>query len=345
MARHQVVESEVQKAFPLVLLLLQVTLHRGRRGDVGVDHPEGSFGVAIEALHRHFRGGIAMAHDAKDGDIHTRHNSSRGVPEIAIRLVSVIGVKAPRPLVGHFLDHYRDQGVDDILVVLHAPPGDCRFEAMRALLEKRGIRPVQKIGEYSAKIKKAIFEEIVARLCAPDDWVVYADVDELQVYPADIPSFLAAREQFGHRFVRGRMVDRIADGGELLEIREEPSLQEQFPLSADIGHRICGAWDRKVCAAKARVPLSDGGAHAVDHGFPRVGWNYRWTHRMPWRREPTIEILHFKWDATLAQRLHDKLAGIGGDVDYRDGPGFMREYRALADHLDRHGGRLEVPAE
>ena len=216
---------------------------------------------------------------------------------------------------------------------------------MRALLQSRGVQPIQEIAEYSAKIKKASFESIARRLCAPDDWVLYADVDELQVYPVSIPSFLAEVEREGHCFVRGRMIDRIANNGELGEILEKPTLQDQFPRSARIGHIVCGAWERKVCAAKATVPLRDGGPHAVDHGFRSARWNYRWTHQMPWRREPTIDILHFKWDATLPQRLRDKLAGTGGDFDCRDGREFMQEYRSLAHHLERHGGRLEVPGD
>jgi|SRR6185369_2531188 hypothetical protein len=253
-----------------------------------------------------------------------------------IRLVACIGVKSSPHLLTHFLEHYRRLGVDEFLIVLHAERGDARAEAAKERLAQAGIRPVREVEEYSATLKLAYTTEVVRRYCEPESWVVYADLDELQLYPDGLRAYLGERERRGHSFARGRLIDRLSDSGALVEIQPEPSLWEQFPRSASVTRGLLGGWDRKVCAARATVPIADGGAHAVRYGrAPRC--DYRLTHYLPRFGERRIAIHHFKWDATLPQRVREKIEGRGGDLDRWHADGFMREYRRLDARLRRDG--------
>ena len=265
------------------------------------------------------------------------------MPSRPIRLVACVGVKSNPHLLSHFLEHYHGLGVDEFLVVLHAEPGDARADDARRRLERWGVRPVREIAEYSARLKRDHCAEVVRRYCEPQSWVVYADLDEFQIYPDGLHAALDEHERRGRRFVRGRLVDRLAPGGALIDIQPEPTLWEQFPLSLPLTRDLVGGWDRKVCAARACVPIADGGAHAVRRGYtPR--WDYRLTHYLPRIGERRIDIHHFKWDSTLPQRVREKLEGRGGDVDRWHGEGFIREYQRLHDHLRREG-RIRVPGE
>ena len=276
-----------------------------------------------------------MGSGVEGGFRQDRDNS--GVPAtIRPRLVACIGVKSPLALLDHFVDHYRRLGIGDFLLVFHAAPGDPRREPMRERLSELGIEPVLEIASFSAARKLAHFQAVIPRHCAPEDWVVYADVDELQTYPADLPAFLGERERRGHRYVRGHLVDRLAAGGELAEVRPDRPIWDQFPERARLTASLTGGWDRKVCAARAGLVLSDGGAHAIDFGLS-AGLNYRLTHGLPRRGDQAIEIHHFKWDATLPRRVSEKLQSAGGDHDAAEGPAYIEEYRRLDRHLREHG--------
>jgi len=96
--------------------------------------------------------------------------------------------------------------------------------------------------------------------------VIYADLDELEVYPGGLIPYLEERERCGQAFARGRLVDRLAANGELIEVKSAPTLWEQFPLCRPVTRHIVRGWDRKVCAARACVPIAGGGAVCRQRG-------------------------------------------------------------------------------
>jgi len=260
-----------------------------------------------------------------------------------IRLVACIGTQSNPFLVSHFMHHYRALGVGEFLIVLHSDRADRRDAEVRARLHACGIQPAREIQQYSARLKHQHCQEVVRHYCEPDSWVIYADLDELQVYPGGLIPYLDERERRGHSFARGSLIDRLAPNGELIELQAQPSLWEQFPICAPVTREIVGGWDHKVCAARACVPIVDGGSHSVSYGYG-AQWNYWLTHVRPRWRERRVEIHHFKWDSTLPHRVRNKLEGAGGDLDRWHGSEFMDEYRRLDEHLRRHG-RIRTRAD
>ncbi len=256
----------------------------------------------------------------------------------SIKLVCMMGVKSNPYLVDAFLDHYDRLGVDAYVVILHSEPGDPRAGVVLERLRRYGIEPVARPSEFSAALKRTLFLDALARHCTADDWVVYADLDELQVYPELLPRLLAECDELGYTFVRGRFVDRLAAGGQLPEIQGETTVWEQFPFTAPVTERIARGWTGKVCAAKARIPVGEG-AHAVQFGVDPER-NYVRTSHDPRAHPTVIEVHHFKWDASLARRTREKINGAGGDRDAIDDPSFMHEYHSILEHV--HRGRLTV---
>jgi hypothetical protein len=161
-------------------------------------------------------------------------------------------------------------------------------------------------------------------------------MDEFHAYPTEIHDCLAGCDDAGFRFVRGRMRDRLATGGQLVPMKPVPSLWDQFPFRASVTSRIRQGWDHKVCAAKPDVIFDEGGMHCLSYGNDRLT-NYRMTYIDPRGFPDLIDIDHFAWDDALLKRIDAKLAGLGGDSDSTDDPAVMGEYERVRDHLLAHG--------
>ena len=248
-----------------------------------------------------------------------------------IVLVSHIGARSGPALVRHFLDHYYRLGVDDFLIILHGSRGDAQSVAIERELARYNQAPALWVDSFSCLLKRARYQKVVDAHCRPRDWVIYADVDELQIYPAALHDFVGKLALSGLDYATGHFVDHLADNGVLAPIHPELSIWEQFPYVGLVTEELTGGATRKVCIARARRRLGDGGAHTLA-GPGDYHDNWRRTHAGAWS-EPSIQIHHFKWDASLPERLDNKLQGLAGDRDRVDGSAFMGEYRRLAAHL------------
>jgi hypothetical protein len=258
-----------------------------------------------------------------------------------VALLSHIGVSSGAPLIGHFLEHYTRLGVDRFFLLLHAEEGDERRPAILDLMGRYGVRPAMDVTVFNTRLKLERFNAILDEHVAPDDWVLYADVDEFHVYPRDLHVFLRGCDEHGYMFVRGRLIDRIAEAGELRAVRPSPSLWDQFPYAAQVTTEVRRGWDGKVCAAKATLRLEEGGLHTLDYGCDRLT-NYERTLADPRGYRDPIDVHHFRWDASLLQRAIDKLNAVGGDTDAIDDPPVMEEYERIRHYVETHG-RIDLP--
>lgn len=257
-----------------------------------------------------------------------------------IRLISHVGSKSHPQLITQFIDHYARLGVDDFLVVLHGVPGDPRLEAAREALRAGGVVPVMETDVFSTPLKLERTNALMASQCSEADWIVIADVDELQVFSAPLPTLLARCDAEGYVMVQGQFVDRFADEGELAPVRADISLWEQYPWGGTVTAQVTGGWPLKVCAIRGNLRFGDGGSHSLDYGADAFR-NYAATHRDPAAFPEHAQIHHFKWEQGLLGRTRDKTMGVGGDREAIDGAEFMHEYHALLAHVERHG-RLRV---
>ncbi len=250
-----------------------------------------------------------------------------------IKLISHISSATPAPLLTYFIEHYQNSQVDDFLIILHKANGDSRLT--EKILSKYGITPAMCVTDYSAKLKNQRIIDIKSKYVSADDWVIYADVDEFQVYPTALKQLLTECDERGYQSLPGSFIDRIAENGELKEIKENLTIWEQFPYMVDVSSEVTGAWNRKICVAKGSVPLDYSGAHYRLYGCDYAR-DYKATYLDSTNWPENTEIHHFKWDATLRSRIEQKINGDCGDRDAIDGESFMHEYHALLSHLNKH---------
>jgi len=245
-------------------------------------------------------------------------------------LISHINAATSSALINHFIEHYKHLGIDHFLIILHE--NETNAQHAKDLLSAHGITPVMHVKDYSASLKAKRVASVKGKHTAPDDWIVYADVDEFQTYPAGLIETLQDCDQHGYQIITGQFVDRLSQDGELIEICSQPSIWKQFPCRADIASEITGAWNRKICAAKSHIPLNYSGNHTGIYDC-NSNREYKVSYMDPRNHLTNIDIHHFKWDATLRQRLENKLRGEGGDKDAIHGKQFIGEYHALYAHI------------
>ena len=107
-----------------------------------------------------------------------------------IVLVSHVGARSGPMLVRHFLDHYHRLGVDEFLIILHGSPADAQSLAIERELARYDAAPVLWVDSFSCLLKRGRYQRVVDAHCRSRDWVIYADVDELQIYPARLHDFV-----------------------------------------------------------------------------------------------------------------------------------------------------------
>jgi hypothetical protein len=253
-----------------------------------------------------------------------------GNKSFGIKLISHISSATSAELLTHFIDHYQNLGVDDFLIILHKCENSS--SVAESILSRYDIKPVMLVENYSARLKAQRVKKIKDEYVKASDWVIYADVDELQVYPDKLSRLLKECDLLGYKALTGQFLDRIAKNGELKEITEYPSIWEQFPYNADVTLTITGGWTRKVCVAKGAVILNYSGAHSRVYGSSKKR-EYKATYLDVTNWPGNVEIHHFKWDASLITRLDRKINSSGGDLDAIDGKEFINEYESLLAHI------------
>jgi hypothetical protein len=158
------------------------------------------------------------------------------------------------------------------------------------------------------------------------DWIVWSDSDEFQGPPGSLVSLAEEADAAGAQVVRGLLVDRVASDGSLPPLDPDLSLWDLFPRAVLIPDAISRAERRKVAMARGWVRVS-GGNH-----FPRPG--QRLLEGPGW-----VPIHHFKWDATVLDRLRFRLRPA-----FRDACPWWVESRDLLAYFEARGGSFD-PAD
>lgn len=244
---------------------------------------------------------------------------------------SCVGVDFSPEILPHFLRHYLGLGVapERFLLVLNSGRfGRGAIRAATAVVRSFDLpEPAIWRGKYTSEEKQRRVRDVLDANVEPDDWVVHADSDEMQEYPAplgDVIDGLVARDE---NVMKGLLLDRIAADGGLPPVRPAPPLEEQYPVVCHVGPEILGL-KQDESGGKRKLMLYRGdlrpnrGSGTVDEEFESrarvTGTEGR--------------IHHYKWTSDVLDKLRDRARR------YRKlGFGWWRQSQSFLDYWERHG--------
>jgi hypothetical protein len=181
----------------------------------------------------------------------------KGVLFIKLALITVAGARVD--VLPHMLSHYQALGVDDFIIHAHAQAcDDSVLEDISRSASKVGAKIAStNVGPWITNLNSILYT-ISRSSCSNDDWFIIADQDELQVYPDDLRSIISYCDRHGYTYIEGCLIDRLSADGKLLEVHDDRSVWEQFPLGSIISGALLGAVINKVVAVKGNIRLGDG---------------------------------------------------------------------------------------
>jgi hypothetical protein len=232
-----------------------------------------------------------------------------------------------------FVAHYRGIGVERFVLVLQLEPdagqaaNDRDYALFRETLAALGIdEAVRWEHEFNAQDVILHHRKLQAANFGPNDWIVWCDSDEFQVYPAPLAEVVARCEELHVDYVRGVFIDRVAADYSLPAFDARASIWDTFPRTCNVTSALAAADPRKVVLARASVELS-GGKHNVRRPPEHrclAGW---------------AQVHHFKWDATLLERLRYRVR-----PEWRERFPWWMESQRLLDYFAAHDSRFD-PAD
>lgn len=195
-------------------------------------------------------------------------------------------------LVFHFFRFYTIQGIDEFFIILQTNNQNLeRIQQTKNILRTFNIQ--EKLiwqNEYSSNRVYSYMVQAIHSL-EKNDWIIFADIDEFHDFPKPANLFLMECEEKGQNCVKGNLVDRVAENGELKFIEKNVRIDQQFPHAAVLTEKIAQGSTRKVVALKK--PLIPGRGH---HDIIRKKRKARCC-------EFRLDVHHFKWDSLVTQRL------------------------------------------
>ncbi|HWT79272.1 MAG TPA: hypothetical protein VN648_10775, partial [Candidatus Methylomirabilis sp.] len=216
------------------------------------------------------------------------------------RLFTVTSVYEYSGLLPHFLEHYTRLGVERIFMVVRTPVRDsCFFRALEAAAARPATVKWVSCTRFCDPEKAAVEETSLQEGgVGPDDYVMHVDLDEFHEYPAPLQDVIGPLRTHRAPAVRGRLVDRVAESGELAPIRPEPDLGSQFPIGCNLTGMVLRGWTQKIMICRARARLRGG----VNHDALNTSYD-----RPPVGSDDEYIVHHFKWTEGVTSRLQSRL--------------------------------------
>jgi hypothetical protein len=233
-------------------------------------------------------------------------------------------------LMPQWIAHYRALGVERFLLTLQTEPDLADSERVRArerfttMLAANGIgEPHFQVTPYNATASRNGQDALQRQHVKATDWVVWSDADEFQLYPTPLPDLAAWAGKYGINLFRGVMIDRVAADGGLPDWDPRRTVWEQFPVACFLPTRFGGGERQKITFARGDLTLSNG------NHYVKAGANAQTIGK--W-----VQVHHFKWDATVKDRLAFRLLPA-----FRDHSKDWIESQRSLDYFDAHGGRFD----
>lgn len=185
-----------------------------------------------------------------------------------VRLISVFGQKWNLEKLPTFYKHYKSLEINDFIIVLNNYDG--------IPLDKDDIKYFHWNEEFSERKRIDIEYELVSKHYDPEDFVVYADPDEIQYPSKTYNEYANDCEWLGGILYDVPTIGFIKKFGDNI-------------ITPDFSSR-CGAWNKKICACKAIYKM-DVGHHMLS------GQEYN--DSIPIQ----VTINHYKWDEYILDKI------------------------------------------
>ena len=198
-------------------------------------------------------------------------------------------------LLYHFFDFYKKHGVDEFYIILQSNRGDNKriSDAQNILREFNITEKFTWMDDYYSPRLHQFMRRAIADM-DKTGWMIPADIDEFHNFPLRAKLFLRDCDNRGINCVRGQLLDKVAQDGELNPIKKEIPIDRQFPFCADITKELAKGNTGKITAFKK--PLIPGkGNHAVTKKKWRTVYHGQ-----------IIDCHHFKWDSLAPGRVEKR---------------------------------------
>lgn len=252
-------------------------------------------------------------------------------PTSRIRLITTVD-HGRVPWLGQFVQHYRQLGVHAFHITLHFEPDvprPCRERAMQAaaaLVEPYDVViSAALVCAYDAPTVRAHHDQVQAQEASAGDWIVWADIDEFQIYPGSLGGLLDEADESQSLYFRGFLIDRVTRTGELAVFDPIRSIWSQFPRRARLTRTVAKAPTEKVACSRAHLRITPGNHFVVDDHLVRC-------------HEAPVQVHHFKWDASVVARLEHRVQPA-----WQQRCQWWVESDRLLRYIRRHGGRVAAP--
>ncbi len=235
------------------------------------------------------------------------------------------------PLLQQFSTHYAHLGVERFHFSLQVEPEtdpatiDRSRSAANGILSAWGTQlSTVLMVPFTAQALREHHDRLQQEHCREDDWVVWTDIDEFQIYPGEFKSLLRLADTLGIDYFRGHFVDRVAADGKLKDFEPGEPVWTQYPRRFRPDPRIPLGITEKVTCARPQVRLNPGNHFPVNEEILRY-------------YSEQVEVHHFKWDTGVRTRLERRL-----QPDFQALCPWWVESKAVLDFLAEHDGRIAI---
>ncbi len=201
-----------------------------------------------------------------------------------------------------FIQHYKSLGVQNFHITIQFEETVVLSEICKTkdyakkILKPFGINDVlDLICPFDAMRLRTHHDNIQNAFVKPDEWIVWADIDEFQMHQKDLNIQAKEFDKAGINICGGFLVDRIARSGKLVNFEPTKPIWSQFPIGASITRDIVQGQIHKVTMSRNTVKIK-----YANHDPLKGQKNLRWAPQ----RNP---VFHFKWDISVMERLKIRL--------------------------------------
>jgi hypothetical protein len=204
-------------------------------------------------------------------------------------------------LLPHFLDHYKRLGCARVLIAV-AGANKGILSTVEEIAERAQIETkIQWFdsayydNDMNQTLPKAMLDQ---ENLNPNDWVIYADLDEFQEYPASLHDVVEESIRQNIQAISSEWLDRVTRNGRLPPIQMTPTIGEQFPIGCRLSSRRLRSFSSKILMCRWKCNMGCAGHHQLP-GYPADKW--------PIGTKAQYIVHHFKWNSGVLARLARRL--------------------------------------